>query len=95
MLSSRKTSAFEKILLIVAVLIIVIGYFLIYRIFTSEGNKLSWGFIQSVFLWLIIIIFIIFLAIQEDIKESALNKQNEEIKALRNDLANLLRNKKL
>ena len=90
----RKTSVFEKLLLFIGLLILVIGYFLINKVFISEGYNLSWGLLQTVFLWLIMVIFIIMLAIGEDIKEGILLDQFDEIKALRKDISDFLRRKK-
>ena len=82
----RKTSSFEKMLLIVGLLILVIGYFLISKTYVVEGSELSWGFLQAIFLWLLMVIFIILLAIGEDIKEGILIQQLEEIKSLKDAL---------
>lgn len=79
----RKTSSFEKMLLIVGLLILVIGYMLISKTYVIEGSQLSWGFLQTIFLWLLMVIFIILLAIGEDIKEGILIEQLEEIKSLK------------
>ncbi len=87
----RKTSSFEKMLLIVGLLILVIGYMLISKAYVVEGSQLSWGFLQTIFLWLLMVIFIILLAIGEDIKEGILIEQLEEIKSLKEAL---LRRKK-
>ena len=78
----RKTSSFEKMLLIVGLLVLVIGYVMIGKTYAAEGAGLSWGFLQTVFLWLLIVVFIILLAIGEDIKEGILIEQLDEIKAL-------------
>ena len=59
-------------LLIVGFLILVIGYMLISKTYIVEGNQLSGGFLQTIFLWLLMVIFIIVLAIGEDIKEGIL-----------------------
>ena len=88
----RKTSSFEKMLLIVGILVLVIGYIMIGKTYAAEGSGLSWGFLQTVFLWLLIVVFIILLAIGEDIKEGILIEQLEEIKALTAELRK--RNKK-
>ena len=56
----RSTSVFEKLLLVVGFLVLVIGYFFINRVFVAEGFQVSWGFLQTVFLWLLMVIFIIF-----------------------------------
>jgi len=79
----RKTSSFEKMLLIVGLLILIIGYILINKTYALEGSQLSWGFLQTIFLWLLMVIFIILLAIGEDIKEGILIEQLEEIKSLK------------
>ena len=79
----RHTSTFEKLLLVVGLLILVIGYFFINKVFVLEGYKVTWGFLQTVFLWLLMVIFIILLAIGEDIKEGILLEQLDEIKKLK------------
>jgi len=82
----RKTSSFEKMLLIVGLLILIIGYMLISKTYVVEGSQLSYGFLQTIFLWLLMVIFIILLAIGEDIKEGILIEQLEEIKSLKEAL---------
>ena len=79
----RRTSVFEKLLLLVGFLVLIIGYFFINRVFIAEGYQISWGFLQTVFLWLLIVIFIILLAIGEDIKEGILLEQLDEIRQLK------------
>ena len=64
-------------------LVLIMGYFFINRVFIAEDYKVSWGFLQTVFLWLLMVIFIILLAIGEDIKEGILLEQLEEIKNLK------------
>ena len=83
MITIRKTCSFEKLLLIVGLLILIVGYMLISKTYAAEGNQLSWGFLQTTFLWLLMVIFIIVIAIGEDIKEGILIKQLEEIKSLK------------
>ena len=83
MKKKRRTSIFEKLLLFVGLLILLIGYLFINRVFVEEGYKLSWGFLQTVFLWLLMVIFIILLAIGEDIKEGILLEQLDEIRGLK------------
>jgi len=79
----RHTSLFEKLLLVVGFLVLIIGYFFINRAYIEEDYKLSWGFLETVFLWLLIVIFIILLAIGEDIKEGILLEQLDEIKQIK------------
>ena len=83
MVKVRKTSSFEKLLLIVGILILLVGYMLISKTYILEGGRLSWGFLQTIFLWLLMVIFIILLAIGEDIKEGILLQQLDEIKGLK------------
>ena len=82
----RRTSIFEKLLLVVGFLVLVMGYYFINKVFIAEGYKVSWGFLQTVFLWLLMVIFIIMLAIGEDIKEGILLEQLEEIKDLKESI---------
>ncbi|MBW2976472.1 hypothetical protein KY347_03435 [Candidatus Woesearchaeota archaeon] len=83
MVKTRKTSVFEKMLLIVGLLVLIVGYMLINKTYLAEGGNLSWGFLQTTFLWMLMVIFIILLAIGEDIKEGILIGQLEEIKAIK------------
>ena len=82
----RRTSIFEKMLLVVGFLVLIIGYIFINKAFAYEGYKISWGFLQTVFLWLLMVIFIILLAIGEDIKEGILLQQLDEIRELKESL---------
>ncbi|MBI2658181.1 hypothetical protein HYX08_05810 [Candidatus Woesearchaeota archaeon] len=82
----RRTSIFEKMLLVVGFLVLIIGYFFINKVFALEGYRISWGFLQTVFLWLLMVIFIILLAIGEDIKEGILLEQLDEIKQLKDSI---------
>ena len=82
----RRTSIFEKLLLVVGFLVLIMGYFFIIRVFAAENYKVSWGFLQTVFLWLLMVIFIIMLAIGEDIKEGILLQQLDEIRELKDEM---------
>ena len=82
----RHTSIFEKMLLVVGFLVLIMGYFFINKVFIAEDYKVSWGFLQTVFLWLLMVIFIILLAIGEDIKEGILLEQLDEIRALKEQM---------
>ena len=79
----RRTSVFEKMLLVVGLAVLVVGYFMVNKVFQAEGYRLSWGFLQTVFLWLLMVIFIILLAIGEDIKEGILLEQTEHLKEIK------------
>ena len=84
----RRTSIFEKLLLVVGILVLTVGYFFINKTFVAENFQLTWGFLQTVFLWLLMVIFIILLAIGEDIKEGILIDQLDEIRQLKEAILN-------
>ena len=86
MKKKRRTSIFEKLLLVVGFLVLIMCYFFINKVFIAEGFVLSWGFLQTVFMWLLMVIFIILLAIGEDIKEGILLEQLDEIRGLKEAL---------
>ena len=79
----RHTSIFEKMLLVVGILVLTVGYYFINKTFIAENYELTWGFLQTVFLWLLMVIFIILLAIGEDIKEGILLEQLDEMRQLK------------
>ena len=85
-----RVNIFEKLLLIVGILVLVIGYFLINEVFIAEGYKISWGFLQTIFMWLLMVIFIIMIAIGEDIKGGILLKQLDEL----NEIKEILQKRK-
>ncbi|TKJ17832.1 hypothetical protein CEE44_04905 [Candidatus Woesearchaeota archaeon B3_Woes] len=88
MLHKRKISLFEKILLLVCILVIITGYFFVYGMVAKKG--LSWDALQTTFLWLILIVTLILAIINENTKEELKiinSNQAKEIKLLREDLA--------
>ena len=82
----RRTSIFEKLLLVVGLAVLIVGYLMVNKVFQMEGGTLSWGFLQTVFLWLLIVIFIILLAIGEDIKEGLMVEQTEQLTEIKEAL---------
>ena len=82
----KKPNMFERVVLFVGLLVLVLGYYIINKVLVIENYKLSWEFLQTIFLWLLMVIFIIIIAIGEDIKESLLINQTEEIRLLRKEL---------
>jgi len=84
----RTPNIFERILLIIGVLIILLGYSFIYRVFQFD-SYLSWPAVQTIFLWLILICVIIMVAVSENMKEElriVLENQTEELKLLREEI---------
>ncbi len=82
-MEKRKTSFFEKSLLVVGISVLVLGYLFITARFDAEGRELSWEFMQTLFLWSLIVIIIIMIAYGEDIKEGILLKQLEELREVK------------
>ncbi len=78
-----RTDTFQKVLLVVGFSVLILGYFMINNMFQAEGRIISWEFLQTTFLWLLMVIFIIFLSISEDMKTSMIQEQTDEIKLLR------------
>lgn len=66
--SLRSPNMFEKILLVIGIFFVMFGYSLLHRLVAAHG-VLSWSFIQGMFLWFIIIILLILVAVLENVKE--------------------------
>ncbi len=84
----RTPNAFEKILLIIGILIVMIGYGLIYKVF-SVTQTLTWEGLFAIFLWLILICIIILVAVAENMKEElrmVIENQLTELKLLREEV---------
>lgn len=64
----RKSTLFEKLLLLAAIAVGVIGFWLIKTTFLNEPG-LTWQFITAVFLWVLLIFIIILTDSNESIKE--------------------------
>ncbi|HZX45506.1 MAG TPA: DmsC/YnfH family molybdoenzyme membrane anchor subunit [Candidatus Nanoarchaeia archaeon] len=85
---SRKPNMFESILLIIGVVLIVLGYYVIYKVYSIEG-ALNWNLLQTLFLWILMILLIIVAAVNENMKEELkiiASNQLEEVKMLRKEL---------
>ena len=84
----RRPNAFETILLVIGIVLILVGYIAIHRIVLSE-KALSWDMLQTTFLWLLMILMVILAAVNENMKEelrTVIENQVEEIRLLRDDL---------
>lgn len=80
--NKRKPNIFEKLVLFVGIMVLIIGALMINNTFNLYEHQISWDFLQTVFLWLVMVIFIILLAIGEDIKQSLMINQTEQLKNL-------------
>ncbi|MEA3515188.1 MAG: hypothetical protein U9R34_06935 [Nanoarchaeota archaeon] len=80
----RNPNLFEKILLVLGIFFVMFGYAMIHKMAITSGI-LNWSFVQAVFLWLIIVILIILVAVVENVKEELkiiICKHGEEIRLL-------------
>ena len=85
----RNPNVFEKVLLVVGIAIVMIGYTFIHRMYTYSGSVLTWELIMSMLLWLIGLVLIIGLAVSENVKEElALVAKNQlnELKLIKEEL---------
>lgn len=88
MVNFQKPNAFEKILLIIGVTLIIVGYFAMHKLAIAEG-AITWDLLQTIFLWILMILLVILAAVNENMKEelrTVIQNQIEEIKLLRDDL---------
>lgn len=84
----RKPNTFEIILLVIGIALIILGYVAIHRLAATE-MVMSWAFLQTIFLWLLMILMVILAAVNENMKEElrmVIENQIEEIKLLRQDI---------
>ncbi len=81
----RKTTLFEKLLLMVGIAILIVGFYFINKLFLVD-QEITWGLITTTFLWLITLLLIIGTSSSQDVKEelSLIIKENvEEVKLLK------------
>lgn len=75
---------FEKLLLLTGLVVTIVGFYYINKIYTGEGH-LSWALLQAAFLWLLLLFMIILTDSNESIKEElkeVIQKHVEETKLL-------------
>ena len=93
----RSPNVFEKILLIIGIAIVMIGYTFIHRMYVLSGSVLTWELITNMLLWVVALILVIQLAVSENVKEelALLYKgQLEETRLLREEIRILGKKKK-
>jgi len=84
----RRPNVFEKILLVIGIGLIIVGYVAIHKTIMMEGN-ISWDLLQTIFLWILMILLVILAAVSENMKEElrmVIQNQIEEIRLLRKDI---------
>ena len=83
----RKSTLFEKFLLIVGIAIGIIGFWLINSVY-SQNPVVSWQFVIAIFLWLLLIFMVVLTASNEGIKEElsiTIKDHIEETKLLKEE----------
>ncbi|MEK6921877.1 MAG: hypothetical protein AABX82_08360, partial [Nanoarchaeota archaeon] len=64
----RKLNLFEIGLFFAGLAVMLVGFFLLRKQYLTDGY-FSWGLLQGIFLWLILIVAVILAAILENVKE--------------------------
>ena len=85
----RNPNVFEKILLVIGIGVVMVGYTFIHRMYTYTGSVLTWDLIISMMLWLIALVMIISLAVSENVKEELkilAENQLAELKLIKEEL---------
>ena len=85
---TRKVSFFEGMLLFAGFAVVFVGFYLIHKQFLLDNGQLSWYLLTCVFLWLLLIIGIILVALVEDVKVSLtdlLTQHLEEVRLLKEE----------
>ncbi|MBS3158325.1 hypothetical protein J4206_03485 [Candidatus Woesearchaeota archaeon] len=80
-------SVFEAFLIAIGAVILGLGYFLITTVLKKTSYAIGWEFVQSVFLWALLVIFIVLIAIIENGKRDLLLSQTAELKGINEKLA--------
>jgi hypothetical protein len=65
---TRKINLFEVVLLLVGLSVMLVGGYAIQKQYFLDGY-LSWNLLQSIFLWLVLLVLLIIAAIMENVKE--------------------------
>ena len=96
----RVATVFEKLLLLTGIAVGIVGFWFINKVYYDQPG-LSWQFLTSVFLWLMLIFLVILTDSSESIKEELsviIREHIEETKLLKEEVkalnANLAKNRK-
>ena len=84
----KESTVFEKLLLVVGVMIGIAGFWIINNIFI-KNPVVDWSFVTSVFLWLLLIFVVILTDSNESIKEelgTIIKEHIEETKMLKKEV---------
>lgn len=84
----QAATVFEKLLLVTGILIGIVGFWFINKIYYNQPG-LSWQFLTSVFLWLMLIFLVILTDSNESVKEELsviIREHIEETKLLKEEV---------
>jgi len=79
-------SLFETFLIAIGGIVLGLGYFLITAVLKKTHYVIGWEFVQSVFLWALLVIFIVLIAIIENSKRDILVAQTQELREIKEAL---------
>ena len=84
----RKSNFFERVVLVIGLLVIILGLIFINKVYLGTALGLNWNVLQTIFLWLVLIVLIVLLATEEDVKEELgiiIREHIEETKILKEE----------
>lgn len=84
---TRTPTIFEVGLFLAGLAVTIVGFYAIHKQYILDGY-LSWGLLQGIFLWLILLVLLILAAIVENVKEELaviIKELLAEIKLMRNE----------
>lgn len=67
----RKITFFEKVLLLVGVVIGLLGFYLINNMYVAGGKIMSFDMLSVVFLWIILLFLVVVTAVSENQREES------------------------
>lgn len=85
----RKSNFFERIILVVGLIVVFAGMFFINKVYMGAGNGLDWEVLQTILLWLVLLVLIVLLATEEDVKEELgiiIKEHIEETKIMKEEI---------
>ena len=79
----RRVTVFEILLLVLALLVLIVGFFLIRQAFLAEGRSLNWLMVGAIFSWLILLILFVVSELNADVKEELSRIMREQVEETR------------
>ena len=78
----RKINFFEKVLLVVGLMVTIVGFFLIRAAYMTEKD-LTWLMLLTIFSWLTVLILFVVSSLNADVKEELVRILNEHVEETR------------